>query len=282
PVGPGGGRVGGLRGGPEVPAVGCLGRESAALVRDRSQGDDNLQVGAEVRHPDRLREGRGPGAGGAEEGGALADQHSFNRLKNAGRASTLDDSLASPCLCILSCLRKATPTFPFRRRWGMNRIPYQELDSFPGEYGCTAYRNEPFTGVAYREHPDGSVAREWRLRDGELWGPQRSWHADGRPASASCCVAGVAHGASRRWYPDGGKSSVSLLQYGNSVRKRGFTQDGRICCDFLMERDSQALEATKRLMGSMRQAYGAPVDAEPIPPGVLCVEEAEGADAGLR
>jgi hypothetical protein len=66
------------------------------------------------------------------------------------------------------------------------------------------------------------------------------------------------------------------------VRKRSFTQDGRICCDFLMERDSQALEATKRLMESMRQEYGAPVEAEPIPPEFLCVEEDEWAETCPR
>src|SRR5262249_45421505 len=82
PVRPGGVRVGALRGGPEVPALGGLGGESAALVRDRSQGDAYLRVGTEVRYPDSLREGRGPGAGGAEEGGALADQRSFNRMKS--------------------------------------------------------------------------------------------------------------------------------------------------------------------------------------------------------
>src|SRR5262245_22924597 len=61
------GYAGGLRRGPEVPAVGSLGRESASLVRDRSRGDVHLHVGTQVRYPDRVREGCGSGAGRAEE-----------------------------------------------------------------------------------------------------------------------------------------------------------------------------------------------------------------------
>src|SRR5262245_7689872 len=57
---------------PEVPAVGSLGGESTALVCDRSPGHAHLPVGTQVRYADRLRQGRGPCAGGAEEGGALS------------------------------------------------------------------------------------------------------------------------------------------------------------------------------------------------------------------
>src|SRR5262249_43660211 len=70
-------------------ALGGLGGEPAALVRDRSQGDAHVRVGTEVRHPDRVREGRGPGAGGAEEGGALAVRpaHGVPAHEGAARAS---------------------------------------------------------------------------------------------------------------------------------------------------------------------------------------------------
>ena len=157
----------------------------------------------------------------------------------------------------------------------MNRIPYQELDSYPGEYGCTTYRDEPFTGIAYSARPDGSLVSEWIFRNGELWGPHRDWHSDGTLTSATYFVAGVAHGASREWYPDGRKLCVEFLQYGNQVRGRSFAEDGRIWCDFAMARDSPALTATRRLMESLREEHGPLIEAEPIPPEYLRIEEDE-------
>lgn len=156
----------------------------------------------------------------------------------------------------------------------MDRIPYQELDSYPGEFDLTTRHDEPFTGIAYREPPESSVIQEWVFREGQLWGPQRCWWPDGRLADAHYCVAGVGHGASRHWYRDGRKSGVALLEYGVAVRRRSSDKDGRIYVDYLVQREPQAAAYLKWIEEGRRD-YGALIATEPIPDDYLRIEEDE-------
>ena len=146
----------------------------------------------------------------------------------------------------------------------MLRVHYKELDSHPDDGDYCTLRGEPFTGVAYRERPNGRLVAEWTFRNGRKWGRQRQWRQDGGIGELHYMVAGLAHGVSRAWWPNGRKAAVEVHQYGVPVRIKEWDENGRVTRDYFVQ-SPPAAKGYLALIHKLKEEYGALVDAEPIP-----------------
>lgn len=117
----------------------------------------------------------------------------------------------------------------------MDRVYHKELDTHPDEAACCTWKDEPFTGVAYSTHDDGSVCSEWTFQDGEQWGPGRTRLPNGRLGETHYCLGGLAHGVRRWWRANGCKLAVEVYRFGVLIRSRRWDEDGRVERDYRVE-----------------------------------------------
>lgn len=156
----------------------------------------------------------------------------------------------------------------------MNRIPYEQLDDHPDASDLCTLHGEPFTGVAYSTWPTGAVMDEWTFRNGEKWGPFREYYSDGRLTASGYNVAGVSHGVWRTWFPDGRKQSVTLIQYGVTVRAKDWDEQGRVWRDYQVQSEPEAQWYLNHLEESRRK-YAPLIEAEKMPEEYLRVADAD-------
>src|SRR5262249_16022386 len=121
PVGPGGARLGAVRGFQEVPALGQLGGEPPLLVRHRPEGEDHLHLAADVLEPDLLREGHRPHAGAPEESTTIASSEPFLPGESCVRSScALPAGTASVAIPMSATSAVARACYPSPHRADMS------------------------------------------------------------------------------------------------------------------------------------------------------------------
>jgi antitoxin component YwqK of YwqJK toxin-antitoxin module len=119
----------------------------------------------------------------------------------------------------------------------MKRVPQNSLD-YPGD-GYYYLDEEPFTGVAFTLHEDGSLESETEYKHGLKWGLAREWFAPGKLLSEADLQRGVVHGKERVWHPNGKPKEEGDYEFGITLRRKKWDEDGNLEEDFeLKETDS--------------------------------------------
>jgi antitoxin component YwqK of YwqJK toxin-antitoxin module len=119
----------------------------------------------------------------------------------------------------------------------MKRVPQRSLD-YPGD-GYYYQDDEPFTGVAFSLHKDGSLKSETEYKDGLKWGLERYWFAPDKLESEAHMLRGVVHGKERLWHRNGKPKEEGDYQFGIALRIKKWDEDGILVEDFeLKETDS--------------------------------------------
>ena len=154
----------------------------------------------------------------------------------------------------------------------MKRVHYRDLDVHPEEGDACSLRGRPFTGVAYAAWFNATPKAEWTLRDGYLWGPQRTWGSDGGPGRAWYSVRGLAHGVYRQWALRPGRLLVlAVVRYGVTVRERKWDEEGNVILDYTMPEEGRAAEELRKLEAEFRDTF----EAEAVPAEFREVAEGE-------
>jgi hypothetical protein len=143
----------------------------------------------------------------------------------------------------------------------MQRVHIDELDVHPEQGDCCCIRGVPFTGVAFDMWTNTIPKAEWTLREGMLWGPQRTWGPEGNPSRAWCAVSGLTHGVYRQWFRSGPLLKLALCRYGCTVRERTWDEQGYVIEDYTMPQGGREEEEMRRWEDRFRDA----VQAEDIP-----------------
>jgi antitoxin component YwqK of YwqJK toxin-antitoxin module len=119
----------------------------------------------------------------------------------------------------------------------MKRVPQNSLD-YPGD-GYYYLDDEPFTGVAVSLYEDGSPKSETEFKNGLKWGLERHWFAVDKLRYEAELQRGVVHGKERVWYPDGQLKEEGDYEFGITLRRKKWDEDGNLVEDFeLKETDS--------------------------------------------
>ena len=77
--------------------------------------------------------------------------------------------------------------------------------------GLRMHEGAPFTGMAQRRFPDGSVAESDSFRDGLRHGPSRIWFPNGQLGYEAHYSDGLREGQTRTWWEDGKRRSQTLF-----------------------------------------------------------------------
>ena len=99
----------------------------------------------------------------------------------------------------------------------------------------TFYEDEPFTGVASANWPNGQLGYERFFRAGIPHGWSREWSEDGRLLEEGLLIEGALR--QRRQYHENGVMSSELFQSGLGIvyRRRGWDDMGQLVEDFTLE-----------------------------------------------
>jgi antitoxin component YwqK of YwqJK toxin-antitoxin module len=133
----------------------------------------------------------------------------------------------------------------------MQRVPENKLryDDVEGVYYLG---DQPFTGVAYTQYPDGSPMSESEYRDGVFSGVSRGWSRTGSLESESHYLLGALHGKSRQWHTNGQLAEDEDHEYGILVRGKKWDEAGNLTEDFELKESDPAYKSLLR----SRAAYG--------------------------
>ncbi len=92
----------------------------------------------------------------------------------------------------------------------LREVHYDEIDQFKLRKTDKVYLvgdMEPFTGLAYRTHPDGTRSFEVTYVNGSTEGTLTQFHPNGQPSFKVAMDGNQATGTATGWYPDGSKKS---------------------------------------------------------------------------
>ena len=123
---------------------------------------------------------------------------------------------------------------PERSTVGPTRVSIDDLDV---DYTEACYQGVPFTGVAYEQHPDGSLVAETEYRNGLELGWARDYHPDGQMASEHYRGVFGPEGVAREWYPNGRLSREAFYEDGVPLSKRGWDEQGNLAYDWRLTPD---------------------------------------------
>ena len=119
----------------------------------------------------------------------------------------------------------------------MKRVSKDSLD-YPGD-GWFYLDDEPFTGIAFSLYEDGTVESETEYQHGLAWGMDRGWFDPNQLQYEIEMQRGSVYGKKRIWYPDGKLKEEGDYEYGITLSRKTWDDDGNLVEDFeLKETDS--------------------------------------------
>jgi antitoxin component YwqK of YwqJK toxin-antitoxin module len=119
----------------------------------------------------------------------------------------------------------------------MKRVPEDSLD-YPGD-GYYYLDDEPFTGIAFTLHDDGSLESETEYKYGLKCGLERHWFGPDALEYEAELQRGVVHGKKRVWYSNGTLMEEGDYEHGIALRSKTWDEDGKLVEDVeLQETDS--------------------------------------------
>ncbi len=116
----------------------------------------------------------------------------------------------------------------------MKRVSEGDLEYVNGHYFL---EDEPFTGVAVAEHPDGWLELEIEYRYGLKWGMQREWGAPDQLFTEAELQSGVVHGRKRVWHENGKLAEEGEYEFGVTLRSKKWDEDGNLEEDFELKEE---------------------------------------------
>jgi antitoxin component YwqK of YwqJK toxin-antitoxin module len=124
------------------------------------------------------------------------------------------------------------------------RVSYDELDY--SDYSVYTYEDQPFTGMAYENFPNGHLLAEDSYVEGVRQGISKKWYPSGVLYYECYYKYGALHGICREWYENGVLKSDFLYEYGILVKGKSFGEDGNLTKDYHIKDDDPNLEILKK------------------------------------
>lgn len=118
----------------------------------------------------------------------------------------------------------------------MERVDFEEL-GYDTEKYLDTFGGEPFTGIAYETHPDGSLASETAFTDGLKDGRSVEWYASGQIKEEYFMRQGSGHGLLREWFENGSLKREKMREYGIAVWDRTYDEEGNLVESFVLPED---------------------------------------------
>jgi len=90
------------------------------------------------------------------------------------------------------------------------------------------WQGQPFTGIAYDLHPDGSLWGEVEYVDGREHGKAREWYPSGQLKAETTYLKGAYFGPDREWDENEQLRSETIYEYSYPIRERKWNEAGQL------------------------------------------------------
>ncbi|GAA5497023.1 putative antitoxin YwqK [Rubritalea halochordaticola] len=102
-----------------------------------------------------------------------------------------------------------------------------EMLEFNDDQSCL-FEGKLFTGLAFRDFPDGSRESETEYLDGFQTGHEKRWARNGILVADYSFLKGELHGESREWYEAGQLKSEAQYELGIELAYRSWDESGNL------------------------------------------------------
>ena len=124
------------------------------------------------------------------------------------------------------------------------RVSYDDLGY--SDYSFYTYEDQPFTGVAYENYPNGNLLAEDSYLEGVREGISKKWYTNGALEYEVYYQYGALHGLCKEWYESGALKSEFLYEYGIRIKGKSFDEDGNLIKDYHIKDDDPNIEILKK------------------------------------
>jgi hypothetical protein len=130
------------------------------------------------------------------------------------------------------------------------RVSYEDLD-YDG--AVSTFEGKPFTGVAFEEDEDGSLAED-QFAEGLASGLSRKWSLQRQLIEERQLLGGALHGTVREWSTHGLLLRHATYESGICLTDRRWNEAGELINDYQLPADHPYQNTLKLMRGMKRRA----------------------------